>query len=316
MSGKNILTGVVCALAVILVAIVVLVKTGVFDSVEKTTTAVETIIETSIVVETETNEEGSVEYVTFLQYYPKPKYSSNHTYPTTKKRTTVPQSTTTTVPMLDMTEFIPVTDENGIPQFDENGVPFTEMLTYTIPADQTTTTEPTTEFVPRTEGVVVTDRWGREEKDDDGNPVTEMVTLDAPPTTLADIWSENIQNGTTNEDGEGDRKPKFDRDDGLANTIVEQINRDRAAAGLEPLEHNSNLKSKARTNSMALARPDIYPDATGNGLYHLVTTYGGNPVYQTVSAANRATIMDPETTQIGVGVILYEGQYYTTVVFN
>lgn len=315
MSVKNILTGVVFALALILVVVVVLVKTGVFDSFEKPTTAVETIIETSIVVETETNEEGSVEYVTFLQYYPKPKYSSNHTYPTTKKKTTVPVSTTTTVPMLDMTEFVPVTDENGIPQFDENGVPFTEMLTYTIPADQTTTTAPVTEFVPRTEGVVVTNRWGKQETDEDGNPLTEMVTLDAPPTTLADLWSENVQNGTTSEDNKDD-KPRFDRDDNLANTIVEQINRDRAAAGLEPLEHNSNLKSKARTNSMALARPDIYPDATGSGMYYLITTYGGNPVYQTVSAANRAKIMDPETTQIGVGIILYEGQYYTTVAFN
>ncbi len=316
MSGKNIITGMICVVALMLVVIVILVKTGAFDGLEKPTTAVETIIETSIVVESETNEEGSIEYVTFFKEYPKPKYSSNHTYPTTKKRTTVPRSTTTTVPMLEMTDFVPITDENGIPQFDANGVPFTEMLTYTIPADQTTTTESTTKFVPRTEGVVVTNRWGKEEKDENGNPLTEMVTLDAPPTTLPDIWSNNLQNGTTGENGETEKKPKFDRKDELANTIVEQINRDRADAGLEPLEHNSNLKSMARTNSMALAMPEAYPDTSGNGLYALTTTYGGNPIYQTVSAAKRAEIMDPETTQIGVGIVYYEGQYYTTVVFN
>ena len=90
MSGKNILTGVVCALALILVVIVILVKTGVFEEPPKTTTEVETVMETKIVVESETNEEGSIEYVTALHYYPKPKYSSNHTYPTTKRKQPFP----------------------------------------------------------------------------------------------------------------------------------------------------------------------------------------------------------------------------------
>lgn len=315
MSGKNILTAAVGVFALILVVIVILVKTGSFDSTSKTTTEVETIIETSIVVETETNEEGSIEYITALHYYPKPKYSSNHTYPTTKKKTTVPQSTTTTVPMLEMTKYIPVTDENGIPQFDENGVPFTEMLTYTVPADSTTTTEPTTEFVPRTEGVVVTNKWGREEKDENGNPLTEMVTLDAPPTTLADLWSENIQSGTANSDNKND-KLNLKRDDALAQAVVDQINIDREAEGLAPLEHSSNLKASARTNSMSLALPEVYNGSNADNMYTLITTYGGNPIYQTVKAANNATVMSEETTQIGVGVVVYEGQYYTTVIFN
>ncbi len=312
MSGKNILTGVVCALALILVVIVILVKTGVFDEPEKTTTTVvETIMETKIVVESETNEEGSIEYVTALHYYPKPKYSSNHTYPTTKKKTTAPE--TTTVPMLEMTEFVPITDENGIPQFDANGVPLTELLTYTVPADSTTTTEPTTEFVPRTESVVVTNRWGKEEKDENGNPLTEIVTLDAPPTTLPDLWSENLQSGTTNGDGKGD-KVNLKRDDALAQAVVDQINRDREAEGLAPLEHTPGLKASARTNSMALALPDIYGDPSD--AYSLVTTYGGNPIYQTVKAANKEKAMSADTTKIGIGVVVYEGQYYTTVIFE
>ena len=314
MSGKNILTGVVCALALILVVVVILVKTGVIDSTVNPTTELETIIETSVVVESETNEEGSIEYVTVLHYYPKPKYSSNHTYPTTKKRTTVPQSTTTTVPMLEMTEFVAVTDENGIPQFDENGVPFTEMLTYTVPADSTTTTEPTTEFVPRTEGVVVTNRWGREEKDENGNPLTEIVTLDAPPTTLPDLWSENLQSATVGDDG--GNKITLKRDDSLAQAVVDQINRDREAEGLAPLEHTASLKASARTNSMALALPEVYGKPSASGAYTLVTTYGGNPVYQTVKAANSSKVMSADTTQIGIGIVVHEGQYYTTVIFN
>ncbi len=313
MSGKNILTGVVCALALILVVVVILVKTGVIDGATNKATEIETIIETSLVVESATNEEGSIEYVTFFKKYPKPKYSSNHTYPTTKKKTTVPRSTTTTVPMLEMTNFVPVTDENGIPQFDANGVPFTEVVTYTVPADSTTTTEPTTEFVPRTEGVVVTNRWGKVEKDENGNPLTEIVTLDAPPTTLPDLWSENLQSGTTNDDGKGD-KINLKRDDSLAQAVVDQINRDREAEGLAPLEHAAGLKASARTNSMALALPEVYGDPSG--AYSLVTTYGGNPVYQTVKAANRDKAMSADTTKIGVGIIVYEGQYYTTVIFE
>lgn len=313
MSGKNILTGVVCALALILVVIVILVKTGAFDESQKTTTEVETVMETKIVIESETNEEGSIEYVTALHYYPKPKYSSNHTYPTTKKKTTVPESTTTTVPMLEMTEVVPVTDENGIPQFDANGVPFTEVLTYTVPADSTTTTEPTTEFVPRTEGVVVTNRWGKEEKDENGNPLTEIVTLDAPPTTLPDLWSENLQSGTASSDGKGDNT-SLKRDDTLAQAVVDQINRDREAEGLAPLEHTAGLKATARTNSMALALPDIY--GKPSDAYSLVTTYGGNPIYQTVKAANKDKVMSADTTKIGVGIVVHEGQYYTTVIFE
>lgn len=315
MSSKNLLTGLVCIIALILVVVVVLVKTGVLDNTDRTT-EMETIIETSVVYESETNEEGSIKYVTWVHTYPKPKYSSNHRYPTTKRKTTVPRSTeTTTAPFVEQSSFVAVTDENGIPQFDENGVPFTELVTYTVPADSITTTEPTTEFVPRTEGVVVTNILGKPEKDENGNPVTEIVTLDAPPTTKADIWSQNVQTGTTKK-GIIDIEPEVKRDDALAQAIVDQINADREAAGLPALEHVTGLKANARTNSMSLALPDVYGEPSEPGAYTLVTTYGGNPVYQTVKAANNATIMSADTTQIGVGVVVYEGQYYTTVIFN
>lgn len=314
MSSKNILTGIVCALALILVVVVILVKTGVIDGAERAT-EVETVIESTVVVESQTNEEGSVEYITWVHKYPKPKYSSKHTYPTTKKRTTVPQSTTMTVPMLEMTSFVAVTDPNGIPQFDENGNPFTEVVTYTVPADSTTTTEATTEFVPRTSGVVITNIFGKPEKDENGNPKTEVVTLDAPPPTKADIWSENLQSGTTAQGGMN-VETNIKRDDNLAQAVVDQINSDRQAAGLPALEHATGLKASARTNSMALALPEVYGEDNVSGAYTLVTTYGGNPVYQTVKAANNDTVMSADTTQIGVGIVVYEGKYYTTVLFS
>ncbi len=309
MSSKNILTGLVCIVALILVVVVIFVKTGSFERVEKTT-EVETIIETSVVVETETNEDGSVEYITWVHTYPKPKYSSNHTYPTTKRRTTVPNTETTTAPFVEQSSVVAVTDPNGIPQFDENGVPFTEIVTYTVAADSITTTEPTTEFVPRTEAAVVTNRWGKTEVDENGNPVTEIVTLDAPPTTKEDIWQ--VETGTT-EKKLINIEPEFRRDDALADNIVSQINMDREAAGLEPLAHSTNLKATARTNSMAAAMPETYGEAS---TYCLVTTYGGNPVYQQVAAANSSSAMSADTTQIGVGVVVYEGKYYTTVIFS
>lgn len=314
MSSKNILTGLVCIVALILVVVVVLVKTGVLENTDRTT-EMETIIETSVVYESQTNEEGSVEYVTWVHTYPKPKYSSNHRYPTTKKKTTVPNTEETTAPFVEQSSFVAVTDENGLPQFDENGVPFTELITFTVPADSITTTEPTTEFVPRTEGVVVTNILGRPEKDENGNPKTEIVTLDAPPTTQADIWSENVQTGTTKK-GIINLEPNIKRDDSLAQAIVDQINRDREAAGLPALEHATGLKATARTNSMSLALPDVYGEETAPDAYTLVTGYGGNSVYQTVKAANNATVMSADTTQIGVGVVVYNGQYYTTVIFS
>ena len=269
MSGKNILTGIICALALALVVIVILVKTGVVSNPNSVTTEVETIIETEIVVETATNEEGSIEYVTWVNKYPKPKYSSNHTYPTTKKITTEPQTTeTTTAPFVDMTKFVPVTDENGIPQFDENGKPFTEVMTYTVAASDITTTEPTTEYVPKTSGVIVTGFMGKTEVDENGNPITQLVTLEAPPTTKADIWSENVQTGTTKKGGIN-IEPNVSRDDNLAQAVVNQINRDREAAGLEPLEHATGLKANARTNSYAMALPDVYGNDRVSGAYEL-----------------------------------------------
>ena len=309
MAKKNVLTGVVVALALVLVIIVVLVKTGVLNSVPQKTTAVETVIESAVVVASETNEAGDVEYYTMVTKYIRPKISSHHIYPT-KKQTT---AATTEPAFIEQTSFVQVTDENGMPMFDENGVPFTEVVTYTVPADSITTTEPTTAYVPKTSSVVVTNVFGKPQKDENGNPVTQVVTVEPPPSTKADIWSENTQSGT---DGKFDIKSEISREDDLAQSIVAQLNEDRAAQGLEPLKHATKLKASARTNSMASALPEVYGEGSVSGAYDIETTYGGNSLYKTVFATVKDEAMNPDVKEIGVGVVKYKDVYYTTVIFG
>ncbi len=304
MSKKNIITGVVAALALVLVAVVVLVETGVIK--HDFTKEPETIIETSIIVVESTNEFGEIEYVTMVTKYSKPKVSSNHRYPTKKTTTTKP--TTTAVQFVEQTKYIQVTDENGIPQFNDDGTPVTKVETYTV--DKNSITQPAT-TLPRTSAVAVTGEDGSHVTDPSGNLLTEVVTFTEAPTT--NLWSTTAVESTT---GVFNIQTEVKRDDTLAQNIVDQINLDREAEGLAPLKHTTGLKASARTNSMAMALPDVYGNNQNSSAYTLITKYGGNPVYQTVAAANRAKIMSADTTEIGVGVVKYEGQYYTTVIFG
>lgn len=308
MSKKNIVTGVIAGLALILVIVVVLVETGVFKK-EETTTEPETIIESTIVVVVETNEFGEETQYTMLDYYVKPKVSSNHRYPTTKGKTT---ETSTTIRYIEQSSVVHLTDPNGIPLFNDDGTPVTEIVTYTIAEDSTTvlTTEP-----PKTSAVAVTDESGSAVTDVSGNPVTELVTYYETTTQGPDIWSENTEEGTTDKFNIN-IETKVTRDEALEQAIVDQINADRAAQGLEPLSHATGLKASARTNSMAKALPELYGEKNVEGAYALTTPYGGNPVYQIVAAANKDKIMSADTKEIGVGVVKYNDQYYTTVIFG
>ena len=308
MSKKNIITGVVAALALVLVIVVVLVETGVFEK-ETTTTEPETVIESTVIVVVETNEFGEETQYTMLGYYPKPRVSSNHRYPTKKTTTT---ETTTEVRYIEQTSFVHMTDPNGIPLFNPDGTPVTEMVTYTIA--ENSLTQPTT-AAPKTSAVAVTDVSGNLMTDVSGNPVTEVVTYTETTTQGPDIWSENTMEGTTGKFNIN-IETEVSRDDNLAQAVVDQINADRAAAGLEPISHATGLKASARTNSMALALPDIYGNGQVDGAYTLVTPYGGNPIYQTVAAANRDKVMSADTKEIGVGIVKYKDQYYTTVIFG
>ena len=94
-STKNIITGVVGVVAVLLVVVVLLVmKFGTDeDRREK-----ETIIVSEIISELRTDENGETFFYTMVTRYSKPKYSSGHTYPSTKKPTT-------TAPFVELTAY-------------------------------------------------------------------------------------------------------------------------------------------------------------------------------------------------------------------
>ena len=305
MSKKNIITGAIAALALVLVVFVVLIETGVVDT--RSLTQPQTVIESEIIVVSETNEQGEIEFITMVTKYARPKVTSNHRYPTQKPKPTT--TTTTTIKYVEQSSYVHLTDPNGIPLFNDDGTPVTEVLTYTIAEESLT--KPTT-AEPKTSAVAVTGTDGAVQTDVSGNPITEVVTYIETTTKGPDIWSENTQEGTT-------KAPliqtEVKRDDALAQAIVDQINADRKEQGLSPLEHTTTLKASARTNSMALALPDIYGKGNSNA-YTLITKYGGNPVYQQVAAANREKLMSADTTQIGVGVVKYEDQYYTSVLLS
>ncbi len=311
MSTKNILTGIVVALALVLVLVVILVKTGVFDNTKTTTTEPE-IEETKIVVVTGTDVNGNTFEYTMMSKYKPPKVSSNFIYPTRKKTTTAstePESTTAPL-FIEETSAVQVTDPNGEPVTDENGVPVTEIVTYTVPVTESTTGEPTTAYTPRTSYVVVTNKLGMVQKDEDGNPKTEVVTIDPPAPTQGDIWSESAVPGTTSKHGINAGVTVVEN---LEQAILEQLNQDRLAAGATPL--NNNLKAKARTQATTKALPGIYGEVD-EGVYVLVTDYSGQGVYSEISSALPDQLFREETTSIGIGVVEYQGKYYTCVLFS
>lgn len=313
---QNILTGVVVALALILLLVVILVKTGIFNSSEKTT-AEETVIDTAVVIASETQENGEVTYYTVFSRYARPKISSNHVYPT--KKTT---ATSSTVAYVEVTEVEYETDAEGNRVLDENGQPVTRVMKYTVPADSLAAAETTTKYVQRTEYRVVTDPvLHRPKKDKDGNVLTEVMTLDPPRTEKPDIWSESVEPGTVTQSGrfgvDIDLSGGVVRDDALAQSIVSAINSDREAAGLAPLSDSTKLKGMARARSKAVARPDMFGDYSVSGtVYEFKTSYGGKALYGDVSASAGGSIMSESFSSVGVGVVKYMDTYYTTVIFE
>lgn len=310
MSTKNILTGIVAALALVLVLVVILVKTGVFEGAE-TTTEPEMVEETKIVVVTGTDVNGDHFEYTMMTKYTTPGISSNFIYPTRKKTTTAttePESTTAPL-FVEETSAVEVTNEMGEPVTDENGVPVTEIITYTVPVTESTTAEPTTAYSPRTSYVVVTNKLGIVQKDEDGNPKTEAVTIDPPAPTQGDIWSESAVPATTS---------KYNIDAGvdvngnLEQAILEQLNQDRLAVGAMPL--NNDQKAKARTQATAKAIPAIYGDPDSSA-FILVTDYSGQGIYSEVSSALSEKLLSAETSSIGIGAIKYQDKYYTCIIF-
>lgn len=300
---KNIITIIVAVVALMLTLFVVLVVTGVLElgSPDK---EIGTVVESEVVVVSQTNEQGEVEYMTIVTKYYKPDVQL-HKYPT---KPTTKGSTATTVRYVEQSSYLYVTETDGSISIDANGKPVTEVVTYTVREDSIT--QPPT-LPPQTSAVAVTGADGVQQTDVSGNPVTEVVTYYEPTTTAPDRWS-TTQEGTTKFNPfQSDIK----KDEALANNIIAEINDERVKAGLEPLE--ASLNGAARTNSQNMAQPEIFggklyaPDS-----YMLETTYGGNSLYLKVSSANQSKIMSADTTKIGIGVVVRDGTYYTTVIFG
>lgn len=308
-STQNILTAAVAGVALLLALVVVLLKFNVFGDDDKETKA-NTVIESSVVVASETLENGDIVYYTMLDYYVKPGYSSYYRYPTTK-----PLPTESEIQFVEESEVVAVTDAEGNPVLNEDGTPVTEVHIYTVPVTESTTGESTTQFVPRTQGVVVTDRFHRQLRDENGNPLTEVVTLDAYPTEKPDYWSENSQSATVSD--EEKKKRDISKDESLASSIVGQINEDRTAQGLEPLSTSSDLKALASAKSMSMAIPELYGKvALPSASYTFTTSYGGRSLYGDVSSSAGSSAFSESTKSVGVAVIKYKDTYYTTVLFR
>lgn len=298
---KNVITIAVAVVALMLTLVVVLIATGVinFDNLFSGEPA--TVVESEVVVVSQTNEQGEVEYVTIVTKYYKPDVQL-HKYPT---KPTTKGTTATTVRYLEQSSYLYMTDPDGSISIDENGNPVTEIVTYTVREDSITTAP------PRTSAVAVTGADGVQQTDANGNPVTEVVTYYEPTTTAPDRWS-TTQEGTTRFNP---FPSDIKKDEALANNIIAEINDERVKAGLEPLE--ASLNGAARTNSQNMAQPEIFggklyaPDS-----YMLESSYGGNSLYLKVSSSNQSKIMSADTTKIGVGIVVRDGIYYTTVIFG
>lgn len=324
MSSKNIMTGIVVALALVLVVVVILVKSNVFEKKETTTTEMETVIESEIIVVSETDMWGDITYLTMVTKYARPKYSSLHTYPkttTTTEEATTDESTdeesttetTTEIQYVEVSKVVHATDENGNRLFEEDGTPITETVVYTVDANSLTTTAPT-EYVPETSVIEVTNELG-----EPISGLTEIVTLPPPPSTTTTTEPSNTRwdtTTTTKKDGINVDLKTPGRDDILAEKIVEQINEDRVEQGLEPLVHDESIRASARKKSLALAVPSVYNQDDVEADYTVTTKFGGESLYMKVVDSTKDKALSGDITKIGVGIVVHEGVYYTTVIYG
>lgn len=323
MSSKNIMTGIVVALALVLVVVVVLVKSNVFEKKETTTatTEIETVIESEIIVVSETDMWGDITFLTMVTKYSRPKYSSLHTYPSTTTTTEAPEdetvdeettTTTTEIQYVELSTVVHATDENGNRLFEEDGTPITETVYYTVDANSLTTTA-TTEYIPETSVIEMTNELGE--------TVTEIVTL-PPPSTSATTATTEFSNTrwdtttATKKDGVNLDLKTPARDDILAEKIVEQINEDRVEKGLEPLVHDESLRASARKKSLAVALPSVYNQDDITVDYTATTKFGGESLYMKVVDGTKNKALSEDVSKIGLGIVVQDGVYYTSVVYG
>ena len=283
--GKDVTTMAVAATAL---ALVVFVFIKMFSSSKPSDTEVN---RTTIIEYSRINDDGEIEFLTMIENYTDSGMHASFRYPTTA---TTEESTEETESETDETMIVFVTNEDGEYVTDENGEAITKVET---------TVKPSTKVVP------VTDDSGETVTDSKGKPVTKTVTV--PPTesttetTTKDIWTEvtttskiKIPINYTNESG-------------TANTIISEINRERAENDLPALTQDSGLSTTARAYSVAKTMGQSTPTRV---TYFVKTPAGGSLIYKSVVASTDATTGDH--TSIGVGVVKYNGEYYTTVILS
>ncbi len=296
MSTKNIFTGLIVLLAVLMV-VAVLIATGVIGNKEDEQP---TVIETAIVEMSETNKNGDVLFYTMVSEYIRPGVSSDHTYKTTKR-------VTTDSPYAEIESFVYVTNEDGSPVYDENGRPVTEAVKVTVDKNSLTTQA----VEPETAYHQVTDENGNPVLDENGQPVTEAVTVVVTAAPTTDRWAEESRadNGFL-----PDIDIQVGRDDALANNIIGQINADRSSVGGKtPLA--AELNGVARQDSAFSSISGYNDRVSGRGMT-FVTTYGGSQLYADIARAMSSKIHSDSATKIGVGVTKSGGKYYTTVIIE
>ncbi len=296
MSTKNIFTGLIVLLALLMV-IAVLIATGVIGNKDDEQP---TVVETAIVEMSETNKDGDVIFYTMVSEYVRPSVSSDHTY----KWTTRPE---TDSPFAEVESYVYVTNEDGSPVYGEDGKPVTEAVKVTVDKNSLTTEQ----VVHETAYQQVTDANGNPVFDENGNPVTEAVTVVVTAAPTTDRWAEESRsdNGFL-----PDIDIQVGRDDALANNIIDQINADRASVGgRAPLA--VELNGVARQDAAFSSLPGYNDRVSGRGMT-FVTTYGGSQLYADVARAMSSKIHSDSVTKIGVGVTKTGGKYYTAVIIE
>lgn len=302
MSKRSIITYIVAGTAVILLVLVILLKTNVIGadrSITDSTTVPET--ETSVVVVSQVNEDGDMEYLTFVTSYIKPSVSSNYRYPTTVPRST---SATSTGPQFtEVTKVEYLYDEHGNNLLDENGKPMTTVVTMT---ELVTAPPTTTQYVEQTSIIYETNVLGKPKKDGDGNPVTSISVL-------------NPTGEVTTKKKLPDITLSYSRDEGSESGIISTINDARTAAGLPPLANDVTLKATARTIALNKAIPAMGGStSTNEGQLYTLYNIGGTDVPAAVMAGSigKGPALSADYTKIGVGVVKYEDALYTAIIFS
>lgn len=297
MSTKNIFTGLVVLLALLMV-VAVLLATGVIGDKEDEQP---TVIETAIVEASATNEFGDITYYTMVSEYARPGVSSDHTY----KRTT---KTRTESPYEEVDSHVYVTNEDGSPVYGDDGKPVTQVVKVTVDKNSLTTETP---VPPETHYQQVTDENGAPVFDENGQPVTEAVEIETVPETTTDRWAEESRsdNGFL-----PDINIQVGRDDALANNIIAQINSDRESVGGKTALA-VELNGVARQDSAFSVLPGYSDRVSGRG-QTFITTYGGSQLYADIAKAMSGRIHSDSATKIGVGVSKSGGKYYTTVIIE